>query len=379
MKKKLLLLGFLISSLSVLSQPFRNFGNTQIHKDAQIGFFNNIINDGVFDNYSGLAGFYGTSTNAFSGLVSPIFNDVELANDEGLQLDIPILVTNNVNFVYGDFITSKTSGLNYLVLDDNAFYVGDSDFSKVNGYIQMTNSGNFLFPVGDEFYLRPMGVTTNVENATLKSVYVFKNPLAIYFKDQNLANPILAISRNEFWKLEGDSQVSITLSWNARSSIHALTRNTQFITIVGYHKIRGEWVNLGAVETTGTLNEGLITSESFIPEDYEALSFGSVYKAAPLNHKGYHYLVTPNNDGINDFLYIPELEDYAYNKLMIFDRNGLKVFEAENYSNEFDGVASANIPVINRSAGLPQEIYYYLVHLNKESLTLQGFLYLQRQ
>ena len=63
---------------------------------------------------------------------------------------------------------------------------------------------------------------------------------------------------------------------------------------------------------------------------------------------------------------------------MIFDRNGLKVFESENYSNQFDGVASDNISAIKRSASLPEGIYYYLVHLNNESLTLQEFLYLER-
>lgn len=89
-------------------------------------------------------------------------------------------------------------------------------------------------------------------------------------------------------------------------------------------------------------------------------------------------MVSPNGDGINDFLYIPELENYETNTLQIFDRNGLKVFEQDNYTSEFNGVAGVNVPAISRNRGLPEGVYFYLVSAGKQEFTIQGFLYLKR-
>jgi gliding motility-associated-like protein len=58
-----------------------------------------------------------------------------------------------------------------------------------------------------------------------------------------------------------------------------------------------------------------------------------------------HQGLSPNGDGINDFLIIDGLTAYPNNKLMIMDRNGVKVFEARGYDNSskvFDGHSSIN-------------------------------------
>jgi gliding motility-associated-like protein len=58
-----------------------------------------------------------------------------------------------------------------------------------------------------------------------------------------------------------------------------------------------------------------------------------------------HPGLSPNGDGINDFLTIDGLTAYPNNKLMIMDRNGVKVFEARGYDNSskvFDGHSSIN-------------------------------------
>jgi gliding motility-associated-like protein len=53
-----------------------------------------------------------------------------------------------------------------------------------------------------------------------------------------------------------------------------------------------------------------------------------------------HQGISPNGDGINDFLQIDNISQYPDNKLMIMDRNGQLVFEAKGYDNSskiFDG------------------------------------------
>ena len=83
-------------------------------------------------------------------------------------------------------------------------------------------------------------------------------------------------------------------------------------------------------------------------------------------------------DGINDVLVIPELASSPNNKLQIFDRNGIKVFERENYRDEFAGVANVDGLVLNKEAGLPEGVYFYLASLLDLALEYQGFLFLDR-
>lgn len=360
------------------AQNIRNIGDLKIHTNGQIGFFSSLKNDGTFTNTAGLAGFYGVFQNNIYGINSPQFYDFEINNDNGISLQIPITVNHNTNFIFGDIITSKAINNISLDLYSTSFYNGETNFSKVNGYVSITDVQNFLFPIGDENYLRPLGIDSNSAETFFKAVYMYENSLLYYPADLNFNNELSQISKEEYWVLEGADTTQITIGWNDRSAIHTLTDDLNYLVIVGFDKELREWVQLGTAERTGTLEEGFISSIEFSPNLYSAITFGTLKNKSPISHKGYHYLVTPNGDGINDFLYIPELEDFKTNRLMVFDRNGLKVFEQENYVNEFEGTASFDIPAISRAKGLPEGIYYYLITAGKDNITIQGFLYLDR-
>jgi gliding motility-associated-like protein len=58
---------------------------------------------------------------------------------------------------------------------------------------------------------------------------------------------------------------------------------------------------------------------------------------------------TPNGDGINDTYEIPNLDRYISNQLIVFNRWGQRVFEAKNYSNNWDG------------GTLPDGVYFYIL------------------
>ena len=58
-----------------------------------------------------------------------------------------------------------------------------------------------------------------------------------------------------------------------------------------------------------------------------------------------HQGVSPNGDGINDFLQIDNISQYPDNKLSIMNRNGQLVYEARGYDNSskiFDGHSNKN-------------------------------------
>ena len=145
---------FLIGMLTGQAQTaLYNSGNIRIHQEGQLGFHTNLINN---ENL-GLAGFYGSSLISVSGAFAPIFFDTEIANDTGVQLNTSLNVTNNTNFVVGDFITPRNSVDIYYSFLQDAFYVGSGDGSKINGYATITDQQSFTIPVGDSQQLTPSG------------------------------------------------------------------------------------------------------------------------------------------------------------------------------------------------------------------------------
>ena len=68
---------------------------------------------------------------------------------------------------------------------------------------------------------------------------------------------------------------------------------------------------------------------------------------------------SPNNDGINDFLIIPCVEDYPNSELLIYNRYGTRVFESTNYLNSWDG--KPNVGMLHqKNKLLPVGTYYYI-------------------
>ena len=357
-----------------------NLGNLRIHENGQMGFHTHLINDGVFDDNLGLVGFYGDLPLAVSGAFAPTLFDVEISNTSGVGLDTGINTLNNTNFIRGDFFTPKDRPAVYYNFVQNAFYVGDGDLSKVNGYAAITDQRNFRFPVGDTAQLRPLILNSEGINSLAKCAYFREDPnnpttFGTAFDTENRPPTMAGISTREFWRLEGSVPASIEISWNSQSDMAALTEDVNTILPVGWSKAANQWVSLGSSGALGTLDNGFTTSGSFVPDEYEIITFGALGGPIEPLDLG-NYLVTPNGDGINDTLEIPELEQSPNNRVRIFDRFGAKVFEKSNYTNEFDGLATSGSFVVSQEKGLPSGVYFYIATLHDLDLEFQGFLYL---
>ncbi|MEN8119226.1 MAG: Calx-beta domain-containing protein, partial [Bacteroidota bacterium] len=85
---------------------------------------------------------------------------------------------------------------------------------------------------------------------------------------------------------------------------------------------------------------------------------------------------SPNNDGINDSFTIKGIESYPHNKILIVNRWGNKVFEAEPYNNDWDGKNTKGISV--GSDDLPEGTYYYILELGNSNKIIKGYIYLNR-
>ena len=68
---------------------------------------------------------------------------------------------------------------------------------------------------------------------------------------------------------------------------------------------------------------------------------------------------------------------FPENTLVIFNRWGNIVFEAENYKNDWTGTTNAGI--VLGGENLPTGTYYYLLDLKQEEQEIvKGFIYIQR-
>jgi len=373
---------FFFGVSSTAQTALYNSGNIKIHADGKLGFHTNLINDAAFDENEGLTGFYGNNQLIVSGALSPTFFDTEIANASGVFLQTGINNLNNTNFVIGDFMTPRDQPDAYYSFLQNAFYVGDSDISKIDGYASVSNQQNFTFPIGDLAQLRPLVLNSQGVNLLAYSAYFFEDPnspnsINETFNTSLKSPEITAISSTEFWRLGGDTLSTISISWNDRSGLTTIATDLNEIIIVGWHKASQQWVNLAGSSAVGDLNQGFTTSLTFIPDDYGALTFGSVGEAQEYVELDNFY-VSVNSDGINDTFVIPELDQSPNNHLQIYNRYGQKVFDQINYTDQFRGFSNVDNFVIGRQNGLPKGVYFYIVTMEDLNLDFQGFLYLTR-
>jgi gliding motility-associated-like protein len=84
--------------------------------------------------------------------------------------------------------------------------------------------------------------------------------------------------------------------------------------------------------------------------------------------------VSPNGDGMHDFLEIENIEAYVDNKVTILDRWGVVVFKIDNYDNRervFKGFGN-----VDGEKELPEGAYYFII--NKSGKSEKGFFVLRK-
>lgn len=85
---------------------------------------------------------------------------------------------------------------------------------------------------------------------------------------------------------------------------------------------------------------------------------------------------SPNGDGYNDVLVFEGLEIYPSYKLMVYNRWGLKVYEANTPTNSWDGKANVS-SLVTIGEDLPDGTYYYIIDIpGLDKLT--GFVEMMR-
>jgi len=62
-------------------------------------------------------------------------------------------------------------------------------------------------------------------------------------------------------------------------------------------------------------------------------------------------IMTPNGDGLNDVLYIGNLEEYDTKELIVYSRWGTPVYRSDDYQNDWDG------------GNVAHGVYFYVIYV----------------
>lgn len=79
---------------------------------------------------------------------------------------------------------------------------------------------------------------------------------------------------------------------------------------------------------------------------------------------------SPNNDGINDFFHIGNIQKYPESRLEVFTRTGQLVYAKTGYDNSWDGT--------NYGDRLPETVYYYTLDLGGDTPVIHGHVTIVR-
>ncbi|WP_082711042.1 gliding motility-associated C-terminal domain-containing protein [Myroides odoratus] len=402
MKKNIALLsGIMLASFASVAQEVHqitNIGTMSIQPQTKVStYFNfvntasgNVFNDGEFyfhDDYEndGLFAFSSTqrtgkvvfegdnkSIQNISGDSPSIFYNVifnKSGDDYSFNLSNDISSEGSVDFMDGIVWVNKQEGGAFLFLK-GATHVNASDKSYVEGEVNKKGNEIFKYPIGNKKKYRYAKISASKNS---KDVFVGK----YVFEDEDFFNKhvtksglIQELNNKEYWIIDradntaGD--ILLTLSWDERTTPATLLNDVENnMHIVRWDSDQELWVDEGGVVDMSSKE---ITTISTV-KGYGVFTLATVKKGWNLEGDVVIYnLVTPDNDGKNDYFIIENINKYPNNRVEIYNRWGVKVYETTNYDSNGDGSTnvftgySGGKVTVDKNKKLPSGTYYYVIN-----------------
>lgn len=379
------------STVSIL-YSFENKGEGDFRNNGVLYLYDNLISNGKFFDFKGNVPqgktiFRGKKLQTISGNSLIHLNNLELDNSKqqkAFDLFAPIAIQGNTQFNNGILFVNPIGGS--ISFMNNATTETTNDKSHIEGQMEKEGNKNFQFPQGDGGFYRPAQIFGAPKTKdVVVSEYTFKDDA--FFKSHiNKSGVIVSIDTNEYWKVEQNTKATssfvLTLSWDERTTSKAiLEANPKDIRIVRWDAKAQLWVDEGGVvdesmKTVTTPTElkgygfftlGLVKSDTLLEGDVVIYNYVNV-----------------NGADQNDFFRIDNITRFPNNKVEIFNRWGVKVYETTNYNsqgNVFRGYSEGRVTV-NKNEKLPSGTYYYILtyeHTSKNGANLikkAGYIHL---
>lgn len=189
---------------------------------------------------------------------------------------------------------------------------------------------------------------------------VMSNELVIYFGNQSRDTMITIYQGEKIHNLNmrrkgdtGNSIFRITADGYPRWGIGSMNFNGHF----------------DYIPNAGFVGSDVVKYEVVDKFDQTKVETGYIYISV-LDRKRFFIpnIITPNGDGVNDTWNLEFLADYPDHHITIYNRDGVVVFEATNYQNDWDGTGTTTSGYVAHF-NLANGVYTYVIDLgNKEIL-----------
>lgn len=372
---------------------FTNESTGNFINNGQFHFYGDYKNEGLFSfssaSNSGHVFFEGknNSSQKISGDSPSFFFDVTFEKpntDESFQLSNEIESSGVVNFNNGIVKIENTGSFMFL---KGANQTNASHKSFVDGLVTKQGNDAFKFPIGGSGKYRFASISAPALVVDqYNAQYFFENTNNLY-PHKNKTGVIDQINENEFWiinqEIHSKTSVILTLSWeNNVTPAELLVENAKYLHIVRWDSNQNLWVDEGGiVDFSNKTVSTPVEVDGFGVFTLATIKSNLINPGDVVIYDG----VTPDGDGINDYLIIDNIQKFPKNSVRIFNRWGAEIYKTINYdsdNNVFNGYANTG-NVIDGSEKLPTGTYYYILEYeynrNGESFVVNkaGFLHLE--
>ncbi len=255
-----------------------------------------VAHNGMYNDSGSYIRVYDLVTDNATNTAIPSGTQINLASGAGdIQVEQEVRVSHEHSFQNGVVWTPRDLWQHaYVHYEDSAYYTGaasnNSSGPHIDGYAAHTGQGDFIFPIGDGSSTRMAGVTAAAPGI-YKAAYFSQNAQlgttgisGTSATSSPMASPILAVSTQEFWDIDGTGTTKITLSSDNSTGGYsdwaldfASTYNdaSQEIGITGWD----DWEYLGSGSATNDIyNTGFHTSNIAVNPDSLGMQ-GNPYSA----------------------------------------------------------------------------------------------------
>lgn len=370
----------------------------QFVNDGNVHIFQNWTNDGIVTftaSENGKTHFTGDQGQRIEGAAVANFQNVLFNNLSDLvpfQLAKDITVNKKAEFINGiiDAATYDTK----MIFNENAVHSNASDASFVDGKVQKLGSAVFEYPVGDELLFRPSYNAAGAAGNVYTTQYFYKNSGDIH-SHSNKEPKIQLINNAEYWtvtKDQGSDRLVLSLTMDSRTTPSEFFNlsNDKEVVIVRWDDASGKWINEGGL-TSEKMTDASVSPGAGYTQlvTHEVHGYGMFTlaiadkKDVPIEELIVYNALSPNGDGLNDTFHIKGIDKYPDNTVEIFNRWGVKVYDAKGYNESdvmFAGYSDGRA-TINRNEKLPTGTYFYILKYNNGTKVIEkaGYLYINNQ
>lgn len=383
--------------------PFDNTETGTFVNDGELYLYSHFNNDGLVSFTPGLNSgytrFQGSLNQKIEGTVPADFYDVIFNNPSpqpAFHLSGEIRVTGNSDFFNGIVDNDIFGGL--LVYQNNGSHTNTDNDSHLDGYVRKNGNTNFQYPIGDGGYYRFARIQPTSPNNLADAFtgkYFLKNSNLLY-PHQNKIGNLSIIDDTEYWTIDrtaGQTEIMLTLSWDETTTpsfiwgdLNPADLENETVTIARWDATQNLWVDEGGIVEIGPngIGTGTVTS-FFTTSGFGVFTLAKVkQRVEPAGNIVIYNGITPNGDGLNDYFLIDGIRNYPNNKVTIYNRWGVKVFETTSYDsdgNVFKGYSHGRTTIAPNEM-LPTGTYYYVLTYemtnagSSRNIEKAGFLYI---